>query len=113
LERSVSAHLFSRSTMDAYRSALWSTSALLADRVEAVRRPYSGASLADLREEVDAVDLDRPLGDADAVLREVAGLYLDNAVWFHEPAYVAHLNCPVVIPALSAEVLISAVSSTV
>ena len=59
-----------------------------------------------------AVDLDRPLGDTDAALDEVAKLYLDNAVWFHEPGYVAHLNCPVALPALSAEVLLAAVNSS-
>lgn len=109
----MSPHLFSGSTLDAYTSAVWHASALLADRVKAVRGPYSGASVDDLRDQIVAVDLDRPLGDTGAALHEVARLYLDNAVWFHEPAYVAHLNCPVVIPALSAEVLIAAVNSSV
>lgn len=109
----MSPHLFSGSTLDAYTSAVWHASALLADRVKAVRQPYSGASVADLRDQVDAVDLDRPLGDTGAALHEVARLYLDHAVWFHEPTYVAHLNCPVAIPALSAEVLIAAVNSSV
>ncbi|WP_433293962.1 pyridoxal phosphate-dependent decarboxylase family protein [Actinoplanes sp. CA-030573] len=109
----MSPHLFSGSTLDAYTSAVWHASALLADRVKAVRGPYSGASVEDLRDQVGAVDLDRPLGDTGAALHEVARLYLDHAVWFHEPAYVAHLNCPVVIPALSAEVLIAAVNSSV
>ncbi|MBG0560089.1 pyridoxal phosphate-dependent decarboxylase family protein [Actinoplanes aureus] len=113
LEGFASPHLFSGSTLDGYTSAVWHASALLADRVKAVRQPYSGASVADLQAQVDAVDLDRPLGDTGAALHEAARLYLDNAVWFHEPTYVAHLNCPVAIPALSAEVLISAVNSSV
>jgi L-2,4-diaminobutyrate decarboxylase len=113
LEESVSPHLFSGSTLDAYTSGVWHASALLADRVKAVRQPYSGATVAGLQEQVDAVDLDRPLGDSGAALHEAARLYLDNAVWFHEPTYVAHLNCPVAIPALTAEVLISAVNSSV
>ncbi|WP_444978837.1 pyridoxal phosphate-dependent decarboxylase family protein [Actinoplanes couchii] len=105
--------MFSGSTLDAYTSGVWHASALLAGRVKAVRQPYSGATVPELQEQVDAVDLDRPLGDTGAALHEVARLYLDNAVWFHEPTYVAHLNCPVAIPALSAEVLISAVNSSV
>jgi L-2,4-diaminobutyrate decarboxylase len=113
LERSDSPHLLSGSTLDSYTSGVWHASALLADRVKAVRQPYSGAAVPELQEQVDAVDLDRPLGDTGAALHEVARLYLDNAVWFHEPTYVAHLNCPVAIPALSAEVLISAVNSSV
>ncbi|GAA2669795.1 pyridoxal-dependent decarboxylase [Actinoplanes palleronii] len=113
MEESVSPHLFSGSTLDAYTSGVWHASALLADRVKAVRQPYSGATVGDLQVQVDAVDLDRPLGDTGAALHEVARLYVDNAVWFHEPTYVAHLNCPVAIPALSAEVLISAINSSV
>ncbi|MEU4688108.1 aspartate aminotransferase family protein [Actinoplanes sp. NPDC023714] len=113
LEGFASPHLFSGSTLDAYTSGVWHASALLADRVKTVRQPYSGASVTDLQAQVDAVDLDRPLGDTGAALHEVARLYLDNAIWFHEPTYVAHLNCPVAIPALSAEVLISAVNSSV
>ena len=38
-------------------------------------------------------------------------VYLDDAIWFHEPTYAAHLNCPVVIPALLAELFISVVNS--
>ena len=113
LDGFASPHLFSGSTLDSYTSGVWHASALLADRVKAVRQPYSGASVTELQEQVDAVDLDRPLGDTGAALHEVARLYLDNAVWFHEPTYVAHLNCPVAIPALSAEVLVSAVNSSV
>ncbi|MEU4426547.1 aspartate aminotransferase family protein [Actinoplanes sp. NPDC024001] len=113
MEGFASPHLFSGSTLDGYTSAVWHASALLADRVKAVRQPYSGATVAELQAQVDAVDLDRPLGDTGAALHEAARLYLDNAVWFHEPTYVAHLNCPVAIPALSAEVLIAAVNSSV
>ncbi len=113
MEGFASPHLFSGSTLDAYTSSVWHASALLADRVKRVRQPYSGASVTELQDQVDAVDLDRPLGDTGAALHEVARLYLDNAIWFHEPTYVAHLNCPVAIPALSAEVLISAVNSSV
>lgn len=39
-------------------------------------------------------------------------LYLDDAVWFHETGYAAHLNCPVVIPALVAELFVSSVNSS-
>jgi L-2,4-diaminobutyrate decarboxylase len=81
-------------------------------RLLAVRRPFTGISPADLRDRVGAVDLDTPLGDPAAVLREVGALYLDDAVWFHHPRYLAHLNCPVAVPAVAADVLASAVNSS-
>jgi L-2,4-diaminobutyrate decarboxylase len=99
--------------MDGYTAGVHRAASVLAERVRAVRKPYSGAGVAQLAAIVDGVDLDRPLGHVDAALDEVARLYLDHAVWFHEPAYVAHLNCPVAIPALTAEVLLSAVNSSV
>ena len=58
------------------------------------------------------VDLDRPLGDPEQALAEMSRIYLDDAIWFHDPSYAAHLNCPVVIPALLAEVFVSAVNSS-
>ncbi|MEV0719884.1 aspartate aminotransferase family protein, partial [Asanoa sp. NPDC050611] len=105
--------MFGRSTVATFQHDVARAAAAVAERVRTVRRPYSGASLTDLQGLVDAVDLDRPLGDTDAALDEVARLYLDHAVWFHEPGYVAHLNCPVALPALSAEVLLAAVNSSV
>jgi L-2,4-diaminobutyrate decarboxylase len=108
-----SPHLFGPSTIDSYAAGVTQAAAVLADRVRRARQPYSGATVAQLQAMVDAVDLDRPLGDTRSALAEVARLYLDHAVWFHEPTYLAHLNCPVTIPALSAEVLIAAVNSSV
>ena len=46
------------------------------------------------------------------MLDELSRLWLDDAIWFHEPTAAAHLNCPVVIPALMAEVFISGVNSS-
>lgn len=57
--------------------------------------------------------LDSPLGDNDAALAELQALYLNDAVWFHHPKYVAHLNCPVVLPSLLAEQIMAAVNSSV
>jgi glutamate/tyrosine decarboxylase-like PLP-dependent enzyme len=76
------------------------------------RRPATGVSPAAAAKPVADVDLDRPLHDVDAALEEMSRLYLDDAVWFHEPSYAAHLNCPVVIPALLAEVFVSGVNSS-
>ncbi|MDG4834426.1 aspartate aminotransferase family protein [Solwaraspora sp. WMMD1047] len=99
--------------MDAYRATIDETADMLADRVRDLRQPYSGASLAELRDLVDGVDLDTPLGSTGAALHEVGKLYLDHAIWFHEPTYLAHLNCPVALPAISAELLLAAVNTSV
>lgn len=105
--------LFGSATVGPYAEAMSQAVALLADRAGGVTRPRSTATLADLRALVAGVDLDRPLGRLDAALAEVGDLYLDHAVWFHDPGYLAHVNCPVAIPALAADVLASAVNTSV
>jgi L-2,4-diaminobutyrate decarboxylase len=107
------AHLLTRDTADDYLAAVTGTARRLAGHVAAVDRPRSAASLDDLRAQVHAIDLDAPADRSVDVLDEVSRLYLDHAVWFHEPRYMAHLNCPVVLPALAAEVLVAAVNSSV
>ncbi|MCW2812929.1 MAG: hypothetical protein JWN84_384 [Nocardioides sp.] len=80
--------------------------------LDRVGGPSTGVAPGPAAKPVADVDLDRPLLDVDAALEEMSRLYLDDAVWFHEPTYAAHLNCPVVIPALLAEVFVSGVNSS-
>nr|MCW2727592.1 hypothetical protein [Aeromicrobium sp.] len=105
-------HLFNASNIDRYREQMSRGVSAVADHVATVSGPSSGASVEAVGSRVDAVDLDHPLDDIGAALSEVSRVYLDDAVWFHEPRYLAHLNCPVVIPALVAEVLVSSVNSS-
>lgn len=46
------------------------------------------------------------------MLDELEDVYLRDAVYFHHPRYLAHLNCPVVIPAVLGEAVLSAVNSS-
>lgn len=85
----------------------------LATRVATARQPFNGTGRRELQALVDAVDLDgAPVGTRDA-LRESAELYASHAVWFHHPAYAAHLNCPVTLPAVGAEAMLAAVNTSV
>ena len=62
--------------------------------------PRSPASPSALTAQTAAVDLSAPLGTLDKALEEVRELYLDHAVGYHHPRYLAHLNCPITIPAV-------------
>jgi L-2,4-diaminobutyrate decarboxylase len=94
--------------------------ALMHDVVDSLGRRFHDTEAAtsandrsQLQAAVDAVDLDTPgVGNAEA-LREVDALYADNAVWFHHPSYVAHLNCPVAVPAVAAEAMLAAINTSV
>ncbi|MEU8261613.1 aspartate aminotransferase family protein [Micromonospora sp. NPDC048999] len=106
------AHLFHHGTVDAYRQLLATAVDKVAQRVTDVDRPFSGITPDRLAPEIDRIDLDRPLPDPAAALDELDSVYLRDAVWFHHPRYLAHLNCPVVIPALLGEAVLSAVNSS-
>ncbi|MXG89778.1 pyridoxal phosphate-dependent decarboxylase family protein [Nocardioides flavescens] len=105
-------HLLVRGAAAEYADQLTRAVAQVAARFERVDRPTSGATQAELERLVAGVDLDRPVGLDDA-LRELDEVYLEHAVWFHDPGYAAHLNCPVALPALAAEVVASAVNTSV
>ncbi|AZB27879.1 pyridoxal phosphate-dependent decarboxylase family protein [Chryseobacterium balustinum] len=75
-------------------------------------QPFSGVSPKDLRKQFEKVDLNSYPQSYEQVFEEVRTLYTQHAVAFHHPKYVAHLNCPVVIPAVAAEMLISSINSS-
>ncbi|GHD03151.1 pyridoxal phosphate-dependent decarboxylase family protein [Zhihengliuella salsuginis] len=85
---------------------------LAASAVAGARGPSTGPTPESLGARIDAVDLAAPLGGTNAALTEAADLYLKDAVYFHHPRYQAHLNCPVLIPAVAAEALVTSVNSS-
>ncbi|RPF21509.1 pyridoxal phosphate-dependent decarboxylase family protein [Myceligenerans xiligouense] len=85
----------------------------VAGRVAAVTQPFAGAGRAELGARCDAVDLDAPGVGTEEALAEAADLYAGNAVWYHHPAYAAHLNCPVAVPAVAAEAMLAAINTSV
>lgn len=85
----------------------------IAARLASVTQPFSGASRPELQGLVDAVDLDGPPSGTAEALREAAELYARHAIWFHEPTYAAHLNCPVALPAVGAETMLAAINTSV
>ncbi|PRY61939.1 L-2,4-diaminobutyrate decarboxylase [Glycomyces artemisiae] len=112
LDRTAPPALLGRDSAAAYRGLVADVAARLAERFAAVDQPWTGAAPAALAPAVAAVDLDRPLESFEAAFDEVGGLYLDDAVWFHHPRYLAHLNCPVALPAVAAETVLAAVNTS-
>ncbi|MEU5215841.1 aspartate aminotransferase family protein [Streptomyces sp. NPDC020807] len=105
-------HLLNDATAESYRRSVTEGVERVAGKLAATRRPFTGVTPAELAPVIDAVDLDRPLGDASAALDELEDVYLRDAVYFHHPRYLGHLNCPVVIPAVLGEAVLSAVNSS-
>ncbi|MFF9015097.1 pyridoxal phosphate-dependent decarboxylase family protein [Streptomyces sp. NPDC014870] len=105
-------HLLNDATAESYRRSVTEGVERVARKLATTRRPFTGVTPAELAPTVDAVDLDKPLGDSSAALDELESVYLRDAVYFHHPRYLGHLNCPVVIPAVLGEAVLSAVNSS-
>ncbi|MBB4894311.1 L-2,4-diaminobutyrate decarboxylase [Streptomyces olivoverticillatus] len=105
-------HLFNDRNVDHYRRSLTDGVERVASRISRAERPFSGITPAALAPEISAIDLEQPLSDPAAALDELEDVYLRDAVYFHHPRYLAHLNCPVVIPALLGEAVLTAVNSS-
>ncbi|MFH8340403.1 lysine decarboxylase DesA [Streptomyces sp. AM6-12] len=105
-------HLLNGRTAEHYRRSVTEGVERVAAKLAATERPFTGIAVDELSPRVDAIDLDRPLGDTAAVLDELEDVYLKDAVYFHHPRYLAHLNCPVVIPAVLGEAVLCAVNSS-
>ncbi|MFF0788022.1 lysine decarboxylase DesA [Streptomyces spiralis] len=105
-------HLLNDLTAEHYRRSVTEGVERVAAKLAATERPFTGATVDALAPRIERIDLDRPLHDTTAVLDELEEVYLRDAVYFHHPRYVAHLNCPVVIPAVLGEAILSAVNSS-
>ncbi|MCJ1677213.1 aspartate aminotransferase family protein [Streptomyces sp. APSN-46.1] len=105
-------HLLNETTADLYRRAVTEGVERVAAKLATTERPHTGISVDELAPVIDGIDLDRPLVDPAAVLDELEEVYLRDAVYFHHPRYLGHLNCPVVIPAVLGEAVLSAVNSS-
>ncbi|MBL3666461.1 lysine decarboxylase DesA [Streptomyces sp. M2CJ-2] len=105
-------HLLNDTTAEHYRRSVTEGVERVAAKLATTERPFTGVTVDALAPAVERIDLDRPLHDTTAALDELEDVYLRDAVYFHHPRYLAHLNCPVVIPAVLGEAVLCAVNSS-
>jgi L-2,4-diaminobutyrate decarboxylase len=105
--------IFSGQNLEEYEASLLQGIGLIRKSMAAARKPFSGVLPLELAERFQTIDLNRPCGQLNDALAEIEEIYLSHAVYFHHPHYVAHLNCPIVIPAILAELLLSSINSSV
>ena len=105
-------HLFHPDNIEEYLDSISAGADHLAATLSKVTGPSAGTTPTEAAAPVARIDLDAPADGVDDALDELSRVYLDDAIWFHEPTYAAHLNCPVVIPALLAELIVSSVNSS-
>ena len=96
-------HLLNDTTAERYRRTVTEGVERVAAKLATTDRPFTGVGVDALAPAIERIDLDKPLHDTAAVLDELEDVYLRDAIYFHHPRYLAHLNCPVVIPAVLGE----------
>lgn len=104
--------LFCASNGIAFEQAAGQVIQLLGAHLQTVEQPFSGITPMELAAAFKNLDLDQPLASFEAALKELGTLYLRDAVYFHHPRYMAHLNCPIAYPAVAADLIASAVNSS-
>ncbi|WP_108867835.1 pyridoxal phosphate-dependent decarboxylase family protein [Aquimarina aquimarini] len=102
--------IFHENSEEEYRKVIDMARDCISGFLQNNKTPFSGVKPADLLSVINTIDFDTPLENYESLFQEVESLYVNHATTFHLPNYIAHLNCPVVIPALAAEVLISAIN---
>jgi len=105
--------LFNDKTLDGYQRNTQLAANLIRQHMVRASQPFSGITPQALAAEFAEIDLTQPLASTEAALQELSQLWLRDAVWFHHPRYIAHLNCPITLPTLLAEQLLSAVNTSV
>lgn len=104
--------VFNQENLPAYEASLIQGLNLIKSQLENTTQPFSGILPGELASEFSQLDLDTPLHSVAKALEELGQVYLKDAVYFHHPKYMAHLNCPIVYPAIMAEQILSSINSS-
>ncbi|WP_137290998.1 pyridoxal phosphate-dependent decarboxylase family protein [Natronorubrum halophilum] len=97
----------------AYEDAIDRARQHLVESFATAEEPYAGTDHETLRERLDTRSVFPDEGTSlEETLETVAEDVLADSVRVHDPSCVAHLHCPPAIPALAAEVLLSATNQS-
>jgi L-2,4-diaminobutyrate decarboxylase len=101
----------------ASRQNYWETISATCDRllsrVGQQNQPYSGLDFASLARAIDQIDLCPEIGISfETLLTQVDELIIQHSVVVSDPHCIAHLHCAPLVPALAAEVLITAMNQS-
>jgi L-2,4-diaminobutyrate decarboxylase len=105
--------MFNKENIDNFKIGLEQVMQLLEQTIATQQKPFSGILPQELAKKFIGIDLNQPLFDIPDALEEVAQLYLKDAVYFNNPRYLAHLNCPIVYQSILAELLATSINTAV
>ncbi|MEH6450461.1 MAG: aspartate aminotransferase family protein [Oleispira sp.] len=106
-------YLFNQHNLGRYESDVKKGLELIKRTIAENEKPFSGILPQELAPIFKDINLDQPLKKTHKALDELSEVYLKDAVYFHNPKYVAHLNCPIVYPTVMAELILSSINTSV
>lgn len=105
-------YLFNQQNLEHFSAAISEGIKLIQKTFTNKQQPFTGIKPQELAKHFAELKIDQPLASINEVLEEIEKLYLNDAVYFHLPQYMAHLNCPIVYPTILAELILSSVNSS-
>ncbi len=113
-ELSLNSHLFNDESLKIYEEYTLKTLGYI-QKFLASRKFYKGDDIQQIQEDKIKAQLTNISGEnsIDSALEELNELYISNAIAFHNPNYVAHLNCPITLPAIVAEMIATTINTAV
>ena len=100
-------------SMEQASDLLLQTWKLLANTIQTADTPFSGILPHELNKTIADIDLNKPLSGMDEALKELQSIYLNDAVYYHHPKYLAHLNCPIALSGLMGDIIASTINTAV
>ncbi|SDS49789.1 pyridoxal phosphate-dependent decarboxylase family protein [Corynebacterium timonense] len=100
-------------TTGEFSAAIGQAASLAARAIYGTDHPIPACDAASAAEKLADIDLAAPLHELHRTLAELRDIWLDGAVLYHHPRYLSHLNCPIALPAVAAEVLATSLNTSV
>ncbi|MCL1125417.1 pyridoxal phosphate-dependent decarboxylase family protein [Shewanella surugensis] len=105
-------YIFNSDNLAEYEQGILQGLAVIKKQLTHLDAPFTGILPHELIPKFEHINLDSPFENIPDALKELENVYLKDAVYFNHPKYIAHLNCPVVYPAILAELIISSINSS-
>jgi len=115
-EKKHNKHIFSnnKKSLEIYRKSMKKAIKTIGNHLQGRDTPFTGTGISTIKSRIDAIHLENNSNgkSLDFVLEELKDIYLNDCIHFHDPKYIAHLNCPILTPTLVAEAFVSSLNSS-
>ncbi|UCA61721.1 aspartate aminotransferase family protein [Chryseobacterium rhizoplanae] len=99
--------------VDYYQKTVQDTLEVITHFLQTRQTPLGDTSVHSNKNKIGLIDINsKETISVKECLTELCDIYINDATAFHHSSYVAHLNCPILIPTLAAEMIISSINSS-